>query len=116
VSPLSRFAPTASGGSAIYARLVIFKLGAGDDSTIRALAEEFDPLYRAQAGFEELYVLADWLSDAYRYFSGWESKDDAEPANAAIAPRLHRALAGHLQGAPNGCLFQVIEPPELGDA
>ncbi len=43
----------------MYARLVIFKLGPGEGATIRALAEQFDPLYRAQPGFKELRVLGD---------------------------------------------------------
>jgi heme-degrading monooxygenase HmoA len=81
-------------------------------STIRALAEDFDPLYRAQTGFQELYVLADDLSGEYGSFSLWDSKHDAEAANAAIAPQLQRALAGRLQGAPNRWLFQVIEPTQ----
>jgi heme-degrading monooxygenase HmoA len=96
----------------MYARLVIFKLGPETIQTIRALAEEFDPLYRAQTGFQQLYVLADEVSDQYGSFSVWKSKDDAEAANAAIAPQLQRALAGRLQGAPNRWLFQVIEPPQ----
>ena len=96
----------------MHARLVIFKLGPGDDSTIRAQAEEFDPLYRAQTGFRQLHVLADAVSGEYGSFSVWDSKDDAEAANAAIAPQLQRELAGRLQGAPNRWLFQVIEPPQ----
>ena len=40
----------------MYARLVIFKLGQGERSTIQALAAAFDPRYRAQPGFNELYV------------------------------------------------------------
>jgi len=68
----------------MYARLVIFKLGSGERSTIQALLEEFAPLYRAQTGFKELYVLGDEVSGEYGSFSVWESKDDAEGANAVI--------------------------------
>ena len=93
----------------MYARLVIFKLAPGDDSTIRALAE-VDPLYQAQTGFQALYVLADDARGEYGSFSVWETKDDAEAANAAIAPQLQRALAGRLQGEPNRWFFEVIEP------
>jgi heme-degrading monooxygenase HmoA len=93
----------------MYARLVIFKLGPGEGATIRALAEEFDPLYRALPGFKELRVLADEARCEYGSFSVWESKDDAEAANAVIAPELQRALAGRLQGAPNRWFFEVVE-------
>jgi hypothetical protein len=34
----------------MYARLVIFKVGPGNRSTIEKLVDEFDPLYRAQRG------------------------------------------------------------------
>jgi quinol monooxygenase YgiN len=94
----------------MYARMVIFKLGPGEGSTIRALAEEFHPLYRAQSGFEQLYVLGDEVGGEYGSFSVWESKDDAEAANAVIAPQLQRALAGRLQGPANRWFFEAVEP------
>jgi heme-degrading monooxygenase HmoA len=96
----------------MHARLVIFKLGPGQRSTIQALARQFDPLYRAQPGFKELYVIADDVSGQYGSYSVWESQADADAANAVIAPRLQRALAGHLQDPPNRWLFEVLEPTE----
>jgi hypothetical protein len=96
----------------MHARLVIFKLGPGQRSTIQALAREFDPLYRAQPGFKELYVIADDLSGQYGSFSVWESQEDADAANAVIAPRLQRALAGCLEEPPDRWLFEVVEPTE----
>jgi hypothetical protein len=54
-------------------------------STIEALAAEFDPPQRGR---------------------------DAEAANAVIAPRLQRALAGRLQSAPSRWFFEVVEPTE----
>jgi heme-degrading monooxygenase HmoA len=96
----------------MHARLVIFKLAPGQRSTIQALARQFDPLYRAQPGFNELYVIADDLSGQYGSFSVWESQADADAANAVIAPRLQRALAGRLQDPPNRWFFEVVEPTE----
>jgi quinol monooxygenase YgiN len=84
----------------MHARLVIFKLGPGQRSTIQALAREFDPLYRAQPGFNELYVIADDLNGQYGSFSVWESQEDADAAHAVIAPQLQRALASRLQDPP----------------
>jgi heme-degrading monooxygenase HmoA len=92
----------------MHARLVIFKLGPGQRSTIQALAQEFDPLYRAQPGFNELYVIGDDLSGQYGSFSVWDSQADAHAANAVIAPRLQRALAGRLEDPPNRWLFEVV--------
>jgi heme-degrading monooxygenase HmoA len=94
----------------MYPRVVIFKLGQGERSTIQALAAAFDPLYRAQPGFNELYVLGNQVSGEYGSFSVWESKDDAEAADAMIAPQLQQALAGRLQGAPTRWFFDVVEP------
>ena len=94
----------------MYARLVIFKLASANGSTIRALAEEFDPLYRAQRGFRQLYVLADEASGEYGSFSVWDSSEDAEAANAAIAPQLQRALVDRLSAAPQRWFFEVVEP------
>lgn len=96
----------------MHARLVMFKLGPGQRSTIQALAREFDPLYRAQPGFKELHVIADDLSGRYGSFSVWESRADADTANTVIAPRLQRALAGRLQDPPNRWFFDVVEPTE----
>jgi heme-degrading monooxygenase HmoA len=96
----------------MHARLVIFKLGPGQRSTIQALAREFDPLYRAQPGFKGLHVIADDLSGQYGSFSVWESQADADAANAVIAPRLQRALAGRLADPPNRWFFEVVAPTD----
>jgi len=50
------------------------------------------------------------MSGEYGSFSVWNSKDDAEAANAVIAPQLQQRLAGRLQGAPIRWFFEVVEP------
>jgi heme-degrading monooxygenase HmoA len=94
----------------MYARLVIFEVGAGKHSTIEALVDEFDALYRAQKGFRQVLILGDEASGEYGSFSVWESKEDAEAANAVIAPRLQQALSGLLQGPSERWGFEVLEP------
>ena len=94
----------------MYARLVIFKVGPGKHSTIKGLVDEFDDLYRAQKGFRHVFILGDEASGEYGSFSVWESKEDAEAANAVIAPRLQQALSGLLQGPPERWGFEVLEP------
>ena len=94
----------------MYARLVIFKVGPGKRSTIVRLVDEFDALYRDQRGFTHVFILGDEASGEYGSFSVWESKEDADAANAVIAPRLQQALAGLLQGLPDRWFFEVLEP------
>jgi quinol monooxygenase YgiN len=93
----------------MYARLVIFKVGPGERSTIEGLVNEFDALYRAQKGFRHVFILGDEASGEYGSFSVWESKEDADAANAVIAPQLQQALTGLLQSPPERWLFEVLE-------
>jgi heme-degrading monooxygenase HmoA len=94
----------------MYARLVIFEVGPGKHSTIEDLVEEFDALYRSQKGFRHVFIIGDETSGEYGSFSVWESKEDAEAANAVIAPRLQEALRSLLQGPPERWGFEVLEP------
>jgi hypothetical protein len=57
-------------------------------------------------------VLGNQVSGEYGSFSVWESKDDAEAADAMIAPQLQQALAGRRQGAPTRWFFDVVEPTQ----
>ncbi len=98
----------------MYARLVIFKVGPGNRSTIEKLVDEFDPLYRAQKGFRHVFIIGDDASSEYGSFSVWESQEDAEAANAVIAPRLQQALTNLLQGPPDRWFFEVLEPKSNG--
>ena len=94
----------------MYARLVIFEVGSEKRSTIEGLVDEFDALYRAQQGFRHVFIIGDEASGEYGSFSVWESKEDADAANAVIAPRLQQALTGLLQGPPERWGFEVLEP------
>jgi heme-degrading monooxygenase HmoA len=98
----------------MYSRLVIFRFGPGKRSTIEELVDEFDPLYRAQKGFRHLFVIGDDATGEYGSFSVWETKEDAEAANAVIAPRLQQALTGLLEGPPDRWFFEVLEPKGNG--
>ena len=97
----------------MYARLVIFKVGPGNRSTIEKLVDEFGPLYRAQKGFRHAFIIGDAAAGEYGSFSVWESMEDSEAANAVIAPRLQQALKG-LQGLPNRRVFEVLQPEVNG--
>lgn len=98
----------------MYSRLVIFRVEPGKRSTIEELVGEFDPLYRAQKGFRHLFVIGDDTTGEYGSFSVWETKEDAEAANAVIAPRLQQALTGLLEGPPDRWFFEVLEPKGNG--
>ncbi len=98
----------------MYSRLVTFRVGPGKRSTIEELVDEFDPLYRAQKGFRHLFVIGDDATGEYGSFSVWETKEDAEAANAVIAPRLQQALTGLLEGPPDRRYYEVLEPKGNG--
>jgi hypothetical protein len=61
-------------------------------------------------GTWRLFIVGDEASGEYGSFSVWESKEDADAANAVIAPRLQQALAEVLQGPPDRWFFEVLEP------
>jgi heme-degrading monooxygenase HmoA len=94
----------------MYARLVIFKGGPGQRATIEQLVDQFDPLYRAQTGFQNLFIIGDDCTGEYGSFSVWESREAADAANAVIAPQLQQALTDKLQGPPSRWFFEVLEP------
>ena len=97
----------------MHARLVIFKVDPQMRSSIQKLVEPFDQLYRAQRGFKQVYIIGDEASGEYGSFSVWQSKADAEAANAVIAPQLQQALSGMLQGPPSRWFLEVLEPNSL---
>jgi hypothetical protein len=45
-----------------------------------------------------VFVIGDHPTGEYSSFSMWETHEDAEAANAVIAPQLQQALIGLLQG------------------
>ncbi len=94
----------------MYARLVIFKVGPGMRATIEQIVDQFDRLYRSQAGFKNLFIIGDDSTGEYGSFSVWESRDEADAANAVIAPQLQQALTGKLQGPPSRWFFEILEP------
>jgi len=94
----------------MYARLVIFKVGPGNRSTIESLVDEFDHLYRSQPGFKHVSIVGDKARGEYGSFSIWESKKDADAANAVVAPQLQQALTGLLQGTPDRWFLRCLNP------
>lgn len=89
----------------------------GHRLTIERLLDEFDPPYRVKKGFRDLSIIGDGTSGEYGSSSVWDSKDDAEAANAVIAPRLQEALKGLLQGPSEArslrCLNPTVAEPPL---
>ncbi len=94
----------------MFARLVIFKVGPGMRATIEQIVDQFDRLYRSQTGFKNLFIIGDDSTGEYGSFSVWESRDEADAANAVIAPQLQQALTGKLQGPPSRWFFEILEP------
>jgi hypothetical protein len=82
----------------MHARLVTFKLGPGQHTTIKALVREFDPLHRAQPGFKERFVIADDPSGQHGSLSVWEFQADADAANISLGWAAHCSL-GRIRAA-----------------
>ena len=93
----------------MYARLVIFKVRPDALPTIDKLVDEFDPLYRAQKGFKDVFFIGQDTTNEYGSFSVWDTQADADAANAVIAPRLQASLTGLLQGPPTRWFLEVLE-------
>ena len=94
----------------MYARLVMFTLGAEMRSTAEKLGDQFASVFKTLKGFKSATFLADDTASEYGCLSLWESKEDAEAASTVIRPQLEQALSGIAKGPPTVRLFEVYEP------
>ena len=97
----------------MYARLNMFTLGPGTRLAAEQLVAQFDPLFKAQKGLKSITFFGDDTVGEYASFSIWETREDAETANAALLPQLQEALRGagvQIQGAPIQRIAEVYEP------
>jgi quinol monooxygenase YgiN len=97
-----------NGGSTMYARLVRFSLGPGKRAVAQALADALAPKIAAMPGCEKVAVFGDDSDGQYGIFVLWDSEANANSAAQLIRPQLDRHLAGHVQGAPDARLFEVL--------
>jgi hypothetical protein len=74
----------------------------------QALADELSPQIAGMQGCNGVTVFGDDRDGEYGIFVLWESEADANAAAGVIRPKLDKHLAGHVQGAPDARLFEVI--------
>jgi heme-degrading monooxygenase HmoA len=94
----------------MYARLVMFKLGTGQDAFAEGMAAQFLKAMQDLAGFKQAIFIGDRSIGEYGVLSLWESKEAAEAAGAALAPGLQQALQGQVQSPPSIRVLEVFEP------
>lgn len=92
----------------MYARYITFTLTAGGREAGDELVKLFDPIYQTLNGFKGATFIGDEATMEFGSFSLWETKEDAEAASAALAPKLQAAVAGKLKEPPHSKLFEVL--------
>ena len=98
----------------MYIRLNMFSVGSGKRSEVEQLADRFAPIFRAQRGFKGVtFFEADAAAGEYGSFSLWDTREDAEAADAALMPQLQQAMGGagpQGRGTPIRRIGEVFEP------
>ena len=98
----------------MYVRLNMFSVGSGQRAEFERLADQFAPIFRAQKGFKSVtFFEADAAAGEYGSFSLWDTREDAEAADAALMPQLQQAVSGlgvQMRGTPIRRIGEVYEP------
>jgi quinol monooxygenase YgiN len=92
----------------MYLRLVRFNIGSGNRAIAQGIADDLVPQITAQHGCASASVFGDDASGDFGLAVFWESTADAEAAAKVISPQLQEKLAGHVVGAPDMNLFEVL--------
>jgi hypothetical protein len=94
----------------MYARLVRFTLGPGKRHVAQAVADDISPLIASQPACKGVTVFGDDTDGQYGIFVLWDSEANANVAAQLVRPKLDEHLAGHVQGATEARLFEVLSP------
>jgi heme-degrading monooxygenase HmoA len=98
----------------MYIRLNMFSVGSGKRSEVEKLADRFAPIFRAQRGFKSVtFFEADAAAGEVGSLSIWDTREEAETADAALMPQLQQAMGGaglQVRGTPIRRIGEVIEP------
>lgn len=92
----------------MYARLVRFSLGPGKRAVAQGLADDIAPKISALPGCRSVSVFANESDGECGVFVLWESEAAANAAAPQIRPLLDQHIAGHVQGATDARLFEVL--------
>lgn len=96
----------------MFARMVFFKLEPGSREAVEKVVQELNAISRKQKGFRgNSYFFEDHMGE-YAALNYWESKKDAESANAIMFPHFCEAVKGIVKEEPSLRLFEVYDPLE----
>jgi heme-degrading monooxygenase HmoA len=90
----------------MHARFSVISAGPGMRSRMEELADRLATRLRNLKGFRGVTFLMDDATGDYGSFSLWESREDAEAANAAVSPQVAKIFKGML----TPWIFEVYEP------
>jgi hypothetical protein len=92
----------------MYARLVRFSLGPGKRAVAQTVADALPPMIAALPGCKSVTVFGNDSDGECGVFVLWDSEANANAAAPLIRPKLDQIIAGHVQGAPDARLFEVL--------
>ena len=92
----------------MYARLLRFSLGPGKRAVAQSVADDMPPIIAAMPGCRSVTVFGDDTDGQYGLFVLWDSRDSANAAAPVIRPQIDERIAGHVLGAPEARLFEVL--------
>ena len=98
-----------------YARLVIFKLGAGQRQVGEQLTKKFDKVSRILSGFRGSVYFFDDLECEYRALNYWDTKADAEQAHEILHPKFENELKKYSKEKPTYKILEVYDASEDSD-
>ena len=94
----------------MYASLSTFNLGPGMRPAGEKLADQAAQLIKNLKGFKEATFFADSEVGEYMSLIIWESKEDADAAQAIMAPKTQEAAGSILKAPPTRKVFEVYKP------
>ncbi len=106
---------TIGGNPMYYARLVKYKLEAGQRSVAEKLTREFDSASRKLSGFRGNVYFFDDSAGEYRALNYWDTKEDAERAHAQLYPILMEKLQSFTKKKPSFKFFEVFDACDDGE-
>lgn len=90
----------------MYARFSVISTGPGMRPKMEQLADRLAAQLKTAKGFRGITFVMDETAGDYGSFSLWDSREDAEAANAAINPQVAAIFKGML----TPWIFEVYEP------
>jgi len=92
----------------MYARLVRFSIGPGNETKAQEMAEELGPLISVQPGCQAVTVFGEHGEGDYGVYVLWDTQEHADAAAGIVRPRLNEHLAGKATAPPETRLFEVL--------